>query len=224
MPSASRSYVGRISARKASGSIFYRSRHEHDALIHMVFDHAVLRIERNDLTPVEENSFGLLRRSDPNRVFTLESGRYTPDIRVRLGDGSIIFVEVGAHSDKTEEHEARRLAEADIEIEKSGARFVLLTDRNMRGFLLENRKKLFPYLRPIAPTGDLTTAARRLLEASDHGLSVGELIEAVCRAEPNSSAASASEAIWSVVAEAEASGELRYDHAERIDVGTKVAI
>jgi hypothetical protein len=139
VPQASESFVGWVDLGPKGGRAVYRSGYERDALLLLRMDRAVRLIERNDLSALERLDFDA-RSSTPNRVFVLPGGgEYTPDLRVTLEDGSIVYVEVGPNAKKTEPAEAAKLEAARVEATRAGATLVVMTDRNTRGFRLGER-------------------------------------------------------------------------------------
>lgn len=133
LPAAARSFVGYVSLAKAGGPIVYRSALERDALAVLALDHAVARIERADYSEVERAELDVAERPHAS-VFELpELGRYTPDLRLTLDEGSIVFVEIGFHSAKVEDEAMfRRLQAAAVEAARTGCGFLILTERVLR--------------------------------------------------------------------------------------------
>lgn len=231
LPVATRSYVGWITDPKAGGAIPFRSEIERGWLTHLFFDPAVASIARNDLSEMERLEWRLGSAPRANRVFVLpDSGlghpAYTPDLRVELRDGRVIYAEVGAHETKTDDDAAQRLQSAAVEAVKEGAGFLVLTDRLARGVLLENRMRLFGFLHPVALDIEAATLARELLRTSDERLSVVDAVPRVRarlgREVPDDVV---EQAVCIVIAEAHRSGVLLCDLEEvRWDLVTKVSI
>jgi len=199
--------------------------------MHLFFDPAVAFIARNDLSEVERLEWRLGSPQRANRVFVLPDTSlahpaYTPDLRIELRDGRVIYAEVGAHETKTDDAAAQRLQVAAVEAVKEGAGFLVLTDRLARGVLLKNRTRLFGFLHPVALDAEAATLARELLRTSDERLSVVEAVPRV-RARLGREVRDdvVEQAVCTVIAEAHRSGVLLCDLEEvRWDLATKVSI
>ena len=133
LPGASRSYVGYVRLAKASGAICFRSAIEYDALAVLAMDHAVVKIERCDYSESERIELDVAERPAATRFELPELGSYTPDLRITLDDGHVVFVEVGYHAEKVEDADNfARLQAAAIECAAIGAGFLVLTERTLR--------------------------------------------------------------------------------------------
>lgn len=134
LPASSRSYVGYMKLAKAGGATIFRSALEHDALAVLAMDHAVVKIERSDYSESERIELDVAERW-PATVFELpdDLGRYTPDLRIVLDDGQVVFVEIGPHAEKVEDADTfARLQAAAIECTARGAGFLILTEKTLR--------------------------------------------------------------------------------------------
>lgn len=221
VPQASESFVGWVDLGPKGGRIVYRSGYERDALLLLRMDRVARLVERNDLTPLERMDFGITR-STPNRVFALSGDHlYTPDLRVLLQDGSEVFVEVGPHSRKTEAAEAAKLEEAKVEATKAGATLIVMTDRNMRGFRLENARRLFGSLHPVACPAELEARLRATLSGNAR-LTADETIEPICAEDPSVGGDLAEEVFWGLIGDAASTDCLDFDLGEkRIDAASR---
>lgn len=221
IPRASESFVGWVDLGSKGGRVVYRSGYERDALLLLRMDRVVTLIERNDLSAIERVDF-TATSSTPNRVFALSGAReYTPDLRLLLEDGSVVYVEVGPHAKKTEPAEAAKLEEAKIEATNAGAKLIVMTDRNMRGFRLENARRLFGSLHPLARPAELEARVRATL-LGNALLTADETIDPICAVVPSVTADLAEEVFWSVIADAASTDQLDFDlDSKRIDAASR---
>jgi transposase InsO family protein len=202
--------VGWIDLERA-GRRPYRSGVERDGFIRLDLDHGVASIERNDLSDLERIELKLAG-VPANRVFSLPDGStYTPDLRVQLRDGRLVYVELGPHAEKTEPIAAARLELARVEILKIGALFVVLTDRIVRGRALENARRLHGWGHPIARAGALTDAASALLLACPGRLSIAHATAQLLAEHPDAIEDVAEEAVRAALSAAARRGELLFD-------------
>jgi hypothetical protein len=133
LPSSSRSYVGYLHVVKAGGAVIFRSAIEYDALGVLAMDHAVVRISRCDYTENERIEFDVAERPAATTFELPGLGSYTPDLRIVLDDGQVVFVEVGYHAEKIDDPETFTwLQAAAIECAAIGAGFLILTERTLR--------------------------------------------------------------------------------------------
>lgn len=224
LPAGSRSFVGWIELTKGSGRTAYRSACERDALIRLELDPGVVSIERNDLSDLERVDFraGSLA---PNRLFTLPDGStYTPDLRVRMRDGGLAFIEVGPHAAKAASLTAERLEAVRVEVANIGAEFVVLTERTMRGRGMENARRLIGHLHPIVQAAQAAEDAATLLRSTAERLSVVDTVAQLTEAQAHAEVG-LEEAVWCAIARAAQRGELLFDLDEvEIDASSCFAI
>lgn len=227
VPMGTHSYVGWLDISKARGLVPYRSHIDRDALIHLAFDHRVESFQRNDLTEFERLDFKLCDPARANRVFTLPDGsEYEPDHLLVMADSQIIYAESGPHEEKTSADAMARLQAASVEAAKASAGFVLLTDRVMRGRLLDNRRALFGFLKPIACDADVERVARAVFMTSAERVSVLDVLAIIKAEDPRGLPdESLEEIICSIVARAHSEGRLLCD-LETVEwtIATKLAI
>lgn len=225
LPAGSRSFVGWIELTKGSGRTAYRSACERDALIRLELDPGVASIERNDLSDLERIDFraGSLA---PNRLFTLPDGAtYTPDLRVRMRDGRLVFIEVGPQSAKLAPLTAQRLEAARVEVTSMGAELVVLTERATRGRGMENARRLIGHLRPISQAPLLVKDAAALLCSAAEPLSVAEAVARLAQAHAQTAEVGLEEAVWCAIARAAQRGDLLFDLDEsEINASSRFAI
>lgn len=134
LPAGSRSYVGYVHIPKMGGAVIYRSAIERDALAVLGLDHAVVKIERTDYSETERLTLDVAERPAA-LAFVLPDGlgSYTPDLRLVLDNGSVVYVEVGYHAEKVEDAETfARLQAAAVEAAATGAGFLIVTERTLR--------------------------------------------------------------------------------------------
>lgn len=141
--------------------------------------------------------------------------RYTPDFLVRRSDGSAELVEVKyqADLDANEERLRPAFAEARAWSSQNGAQFRPVTEREIRGSVLENAKRLLPLRRlPIDPE----TRVRVLTTVVSLGSpSFGHILEAL-----PGDRATVLAAVWRLIAH----GALRVDLARPIELDTRVTL
>jgi hypothetical protein len=133
LPDASESYVGYVSLGKCGGAVIFRSAVERDALTVLELDCGITRIERVDYT--DEERLTLTVAQPTKRVsFDLgELGMYTPDLRLTMTTGEVVYAEVGYHKEKVEDAETfRRLQAAAVQAAAEGTGFLILTERVLR--------------------------------------------------------------------------------------------
>lgn len=217
-------YAGTIEDDKFGGRIVYESGIERDALIHLVFEPLAAWVRRNDLTDDERVRYRLPHADARNWTLTLESGgTVTADLLVGLTDGRRLLVEIGPHADKTAPEEADRLRRAAIVAAAEGVGYVVLTDRMIRGKLLENRRALFGWLVPVSATEDLIAQAARGFQG-DEQRSIEQVATDLGRTQTTSRSVLI-DAARAAVARAHRAGRLRCPlHEVVVDVSTPCAI
>jgi hypothetical protein len=113
--------------------MIYRSAVERDALGVLGLDHAVVKIERADYSETERLTLDVAEKPAALAFELPDLGSYTPDLRLVLDDGSVVYVEVGYHAEKVEHPETfARLQAAAVEAAATGAGFLILTERTLR--------------------------------------------------------------------------------------------
>lgn len=224
VPMTGFAYAGTMQDDKFGGRIVYESGDERDALIHMIFEPIVAWVRRNDLDDDERVRYRMPRADDRNWVLVLEDGStVTADLLVGLTDGRRILMEIGPHATKTAPAEADRLRRAAIVAAAEGVGYVVITDRIIRGRLLENRRELYGWLVPVSAQDDLIAQASRGFQGSEQ-----RSIEQVATDLSRTCTASRGllvEAARAAVARAHRAGRLRCPLNEVVlDVSTPCAI
>lgn len=160
IPVTAFAYAGTIEDPKFGGRVVYESGIERDALIHLVFEPSVRWVRRNDLTNEQRIQYRMPTADRRNWELTLEDGSaVVADLIAGLTDGRTLLIEVGSHAHKTSPEEGARLQKAAIVAAAEGAGYIVLTDRMLRGRLLENRRVLFGWLAPVSAEEPMITAA-----------------------------------------------------------------
>jgi hypothetical protein len=228
LPRGGLAKVSYQSLRKAGGMIVARSSIESDALVFLEMDHAVRRFWRNDLSDLERVRFTLGCVPPPNRVFELPDGHtYTPDLRVELEDGRVVYVEVGPYGHKTHPAEWAKLQQAMTVAREEGTQLVILTERELRrGRRLDNLTRLASYLHRVGdPDKALLALARERLEQEGRQTVTQVASWLASHSDETVPLDTCEEAVWAAIAEAAREGRLAHDlDSERLDHGTRFAL